>query len=515
MLHQVRGKLRDVNWPAVLFVVVLSYGFLLANQSIGIDDENIDFYYKYNGMVATGRWGSWLLYKIVNTYAYLPVWRESIAILVLIAAALLFLCVYEYVSQTALDSFISTAGVCLILTYPLIARMFVYIGNCIETSLCIFLATFSYGIYIYPVKNKWIKYAGILALQILGLALIEATAVYFCVEICLFGFLNREEKKWRVLIFQPLGLLGLSVILSKLFGRLVAAHLSASGISYSDYAVGWFMKWGEIKSLNDLFSSIQLFISNLKYYVQEYFSCKLFFAACILWIAIAVFCAWKKEFTKALLALGVTVASFSLFIISANGMLPLRAYISNFIAIAGILLYGYPLLLNWRYKGAYIGKYLIWIAVLFILFQNTKESNGFFQLDYKRYLRDVDLAQNVNYDLQKTLGRRKPDKAVVFLGTPEAYGDILSENEVCLSSIFSGNDTGSSIRIHRFFSMLGYEYPTVIGKPVDTYNEYYSFLSHDAIKKAMEEAFHMPAYPNAGYILEQEDYIIVKLGQTG
>ena len=144
--------------------------------------------------------------------------------------------------------------------------------------------------------------------------------------------------------------------------------------------------------------------------------------------------------------MGVTVASFSLFIISANGMLPLRAYISNFIAIAGILLYGYPLLLNWRYKGAYIGKYLIWIAVLFILFQNTKESNGFFQLDYKRYLRDVDLAQNVNYDLQKTLGRRKPDKAVVFLGTPEAYGDILSENEVCLSSIFSGNDTGSSDR---------------------------------------------------------------------
>lgn len=30
----------------MILVIVLSYGFLLTNQSIGTDDENFDFYYK-------------------------------------------------------------------------------------------------------------------------------------------------------------------------------------------------------------------------------------------------------------------------------------------------------------------------------------------------------------------------------------------------------------------------------------------------------------------------------------
>ncbi len=515
MFQSIKRKCQDVNWFVVLFVVVLSYGFLLTNQSIGIDDENIDFYYKYNGIVAAGRWGSWLLYKIVNTYAYLPVWRETIAIIVLIAAAVLFLSVYEYVSQAVLDRFISTAGVCLIITFPLVTRMFAYIGNCVETSLCIFLATLSYFIYIFPAKHKVPQYLCILALQILGLALIEATAVYFCVEICLFGLVNKNEKRWSVLIFGPVFILALSIILSKLIGKLIAARLAGFGFTYADYALGWFMKWNEINSPADLLRSIQDLAANFRLYAGIHASHKFFLAACIIWIAVAIFKAIKKEFTPALFAFGIVVASFSLFIISANGNLPLRSYVSNFIAIVGIALYGYPILTKWTYKKHPYGTYLTWIILFFVLFHHTKETNEFYQLDYKRYIRDVDIARNVNYDLQKTTGTLKPDKAVVFVGTPDSYNDIFTENEFCLTSIFMDNVSGNSIRIHRFFSMLGYEYPTAIGKPIDTYNEYYSFLSNEYVKKALTESSSMPSYPAEGYIKNLDGFIVIKLGATG
>ena len=64
---------RRVNWIIVAVVLVLSYGFVMTNPSIGIDDENFDYFYKNNGMMVAGRWGYWLLAKIFDTYAYLPV----------------------------------------------------------------------------------------------------------------------------------------------------------------------------------------------------------------------------------------------------------------------------------------------------------------------------------------------------------------------------------------------------------------------------------------------------------
>ena len=174
----------------------------------------------------------------------------------------------------------------------------------------------------------------------------------------------------------------------------------------------------------------------------------------------------------------------------------------------------FPFLMQWRYKGKWSGKYLVWILVFFALFYNTKEANEFYQIDYKRYLRDVDVARNVNYDLQKTLGKVKPDKAVVFLGVPEQYGDINTEDEVCLFTMYKDNETGGSIRIHRFFGMLGYEYPTVIGKPVDTYVDYGNFLKSEHIQEAIKNASDMPVYPEDGYIREFDEIIVIKLGVT-
>lgn len=510
MLDKIKKKISDVNWWIIALVVVLSYGFLLTNQSIGIDDENFDFYFKNNGIVAAGRWGSWLLYKIFNTYDYFPVWRDFIAILILTGAAVMFICIYESVSQTVLDKFISTTGVALIISYPIIAKMFVYIDNSVETAACIFFGTFSYYIYVSEIRNIYIKYISVAIVLILGIALIENTAVYFCIEVCLFGFLNKTEKKISALILKPAGILCLSVLVSKIFGRLIAKFL---GVIYTDYGSMSYMKWGEVGGLDDIVLHLKGMVSNFDYYMQKYFSIKLFFIALLFWISVGIYQIVKKEVVKSILAFGIVGGSFLMFLISLNENMPLRIYTSNFIAVAGAIIYLYLHLQRSNFRTKKLGKSLFALAVVFIIFYNTREINAYYQLDYKRYLRDVDVARNVNNDLQKTLGMVKPNKPIVFLGEPEQYNDIVNEGEISLITIYSNNLKGESIRIHRFFSMLGYEYPNILGEPVTIYN-HSNFVNNSNIARAVELSANMAAYPANGYIRIEDEMIIVKLGEA-
>lgn len=157
----------------------------MTNQSIGIDDENFDFYFKNNGVVASGRWGSWLLRKLLDTYSYLPVWRDFIGIIVLTIAAVVFLCIYEALSDKKLDMTISTIAVSIIISFPLIAKMFIYIDNSVETALCILFATVAYGMLCMETK-RWGAMLASLGFLVIGCSIIENTLVYFCVEICFF-----------------------------------------------------------------------------------------------------------------------------------------------------------------------------------------------------------------------------------------------------------------------------------------------------------------------------------------
>ena len=156
------------------------------------------------------------------------------------------------------------------------------------------------------------------------------------------------------------------------------------------------------------------------------------------------------------------------------------------------------------------GSFLYVLVVALTIFCFTKESNEYYQLDYKRYLRDVDVAHNVNYDIEKLVGMT-PEVPVLFIGQPDQVSDIPIEGEIALTSIYSNNLEGESIRIHRFFSMLGYEYPNVMGEEITIYN-YSERLKHPKVKAALTYSDNMPKYPHDGYISIMDDMIIVKLG---
>lgn len=511
MIRQFRKKSKELNWIIIVLVVILSYGFILTNQSIGIDDENFDFYFKNNAIVASGRWGSWLLGKFFNTYSYLPVWRDVLAIVVLITASIIFLCICENVRKDKLSAGISVLVSSMIISYPIVAKMFIYIDNSLETSFCILFSTLAaYMVSVAKLSAKWQLYIPALFFLILGCSLIENTLVYFCIEICLFSLLQADKGKFFKDIILPVLLCMAAVIVTKLLGRMIAGML---GTYYSDYGTGSYFKWNQIKSLYDLENAFKEIAANFMYWCRKYFSVKLFVVSAFFWIGAAVGHLCKKNVRKAVYAIGIIFASFAMYIISGCGNLPLRIFTSYFISVAGAVVYIYWLIHRIsipKYKKVIKAAFLL--TCMFCIFYQTKESNEYYQLDYKRFLRDQDVARTINYDLQKMVGIT-PDLPVIFLGQPEQYGDIEIEGEVALVTIYANNMEGESVRIHRFFSMLGYEYPDVVDGEITIFN-IEGRTNSQMIADARAEAKKMPCYPYDGYIKVLDDKIIINLGKV-
>lgn len=511
---------RRVNWIIVAVVLVLSYGFVMTNPSIGIDDENFDYFYKNNGMMVAGRWGYWLLAKIFDTYAYLPVWRETLAIVCLVIAAVLFVCICECVMDAELSVGSTTAVVSMIVAFPLIARMFVYMNNCLEVTGGILFATLAaYAL----VCGKFLPSVCAVVFLLIGCAQIENTLITFYVEICLFAYLKKDKDNLWHDILYPVLLSVIAMLLSQGIGRLLAWVV---GVTYSSYGMGVYGRWDQIHSAKDVATMLATWKDNYVYWFGRHFSVKLFTAAAVFWLGAGIWQLAHKRVCKGLYALGVIIASFAMYIITANGALPIRIFTVYFVAVAGcavcvaawIQARGVPEpetksgepVQRTRQSGIYRG--IFYLVCVGCVFYGTKESNLHFREDYKRYERDVDVARNVNYDLEKLAGRT-PDVPVIFLGQPEEYGDMDPRGEFALESIYSNNEQGQSIRIHQFFRMLGYNYPDVLTEEI-TPNNLKTRSDSPLIAEAREACLTMPAYPYDGYIQVLEDKIIVKLGEV-
>lgn len=91
--NQIKKLLNNKLYVLSLIVVaILGYGYLITHVSIGMDDTCLDRYYKgffSNNMIAAGRWGSYLIYKLLNIVEFTPFWLEILTVITIMATAVL------------------------------------------------------------------------------------------------------------------------------------------------------------------------------------------------------------------------------------------------------------------------------------------------------------------------------------------------------------------------------------------------------------------------------------------
>ncbi|MCL2051107.1 MAG: glucosyltransferase domain-containing protein [Lachnospiraceae bacterium] len=482
-------KHNKIYWILLILTTIVCYGFKLTQYSMHFEDllfEN----YQYSSNIIMGRWGMTPFYDII----YMPIWRTIIALIVLVMAVTLLAGLLRKYSYNCFDDKSLTIFACITISFPAFSTYFIMVCTTFDIGMMFLLSAAS--LYF---AAKWVIDKGHFINAIFAvLTLCYATGFFeYAVFLYLiFGFLllfvheifsPSTKFNWRthlMMIAKKISIVILAFSAWRLVGLILQKIYGLSANIYIDGSVG--------HETNNIFA---LFISLLKYalaFPKEYLKSfaipkdnistmnnLLIFVSAILFVLIAaVLSLQKKRFMIFVYCLFTLVFVYSIYIIGGGVDFMFRrlVHLSVFVAFMAALLY--------VIAGRKM-RFLVCAAVVYLVILQTKEQTLIFDMDYKRYQKDIHIMETIVYDL----GKFDQNKPLAFTG------EIPRLNIKGVDSHIQTFSLGSEIT-KLFFDFHGY--PIMI-----------SNLDERIIS---EQAQGMSAWPADGYIKDFDDYIIIKLG---
>jgi len=496
-------------WIAVFITSSLAYGFTLTNFSMGVDDESFDRYFMDGSLLAQGRWGAHITKFLVNTYDFLPFWRDFIGVLLIIAGITL----WGYVIQKFSSNYFNNTSIivfsCVAISCPLIADNFIFMMTTIEMGIVLFLVPLSINYFFEFAINQKSLYQLVISMGVLTYAIsfTEAAVVFFLIGLFITCFVTVyfSENKDRYTTLKTILVLmkGFSVIVAVLVINSIITNILQ--IIFSVSPSGYTSNYIQYD-----FGSLRAFIESLLGFLEIFFGFSYigdnlgvymaFLAGVLILLYSTVFSIMKKKIIYVLLGTGCVLAAFSMYFITGNVHLVDRIFITHsiFTGFVTALLYMY-----FQGKRLYVvnfGKIMGLIVVLIVLYQ-TKDMNKVFYTDYLRYQLDIAKMNSIAEEIEKHNGD-DIEKEVVFIGLPENYNLKLGDTEGY--SIFQWDRTyglqselKNSGRIFRFMNLHGYDF-----------NQLEEMDEQEIINRAGA----MPEYPEDGYVKDFGEYLIVKIG---
>lgn len=486
----VKNFLKDkVFVIAIILVTILSFGFTITHPSVGMDDTAFDRYYQDKEMLAIGRWGSYLVYQILNITEFIPFWIDFIASFIIMATAVLW-CLFlkknleEKFSNTAYTIFAT-----IFISFPIINEIFIFENCNIAVMLGSFLA--SLGIMVFyenysKIHKKSIYVASALILT-LALSMYEACAQIMLVSICITAILmiytNKDKKVKDIFkyLFLSLGILIISIVLNSIIVKVIYLL----GVRVSDVADKE-INWGKY----GLLESISSIITNIFYAMRNYgyFPVLIFDIFSLVGLVISVSESDKKKnYMILLLYIAMFLSNFAISILQLDSVL-YRTCTSWGLFVAIMVMVFYKILSEYD-----LTKILATVCIFILVLLQTKTLNQLFYNDYMRYQKDLAIANQLIYELEKSYDTSKP---LVIMGTPYKGRGNYGAQSNSLSVLWWGkkafNDNGAEFI--KFLNSLGYDFK----RPDD-----------EQYEKGKVEAEKMNRYPKDGSIKELEDCIVI------
>ena len=473
----------------IILITVLSFGFTITNSSVGMDDTAFDRYYQGKEMLAIGRWGSYLVYQILNITEFIPFWIDFIASSIIMLTAVLW-CIFlkkNLEDKLPLGAYITFAAV--FISFPIINEIFIFENCNIAVMLGSFLA--SLGIMVFYENYTKIHKKGIYIVSALiltfAMSMYEACAQIMLVAIFITAILmiytNRDKKIKDIFkyLFSVLGILLVGVILDEIIVKIIYfAGVRASDVA--DKEINW-GQYGILESFEIILVDIVCAMKNIKY-----FPVLIFDVASGIGLAISILQSdRKKNWMILVIFIAMFLSNFAISILQLDAVL-YRTCTSWGLFVAIIVLMLYKFLSEYK-----ITKILACLVIGILVLQQSKTLNQLFYNDYKRYQKDLHIAYDLVYNLEKDYDISKP---LVIMGTPyKGMGDYGAQSN-SLSVLWWGkkafDDKGSEFI--KFLNSLGYSFQN----PTD--EEY---------EKGKIEAENMERYPKDGSIRELDDCIII------
>ena len=473
----------------IILVTILSFGFTITNPSVGMDETAFDRYYQNKEMLESGRWGSYLLYSGLGIIEFIPFWIDFLVATIIAFIAVMWCIFLKKNLQEKLSIGAYLVFATIFISFPIINESYIFSNSSLAVMLGTFLASLGIMLFYENYNNIHKKMIYLLISIILAVAfsMYEACGQIMLVSICITTLLmlyTNKDKKIKEIFkyaFCALGILISGVILDEIIVKLIyMAGVRAS--NEADKEISW-GKYGIVESLQLIMINIVNAMRNTKY-----FPVLIFDTFSGIGLAISILQSDKKKNWMILIIfIAMFLSNFGISILQLDSVM-YRTCASWGLFIAAIVMVAYKFLSEYK-----ITKILAIIMIGMLVLQQTKTLNQLFYNDYMRYQKDLHIAYELIYDLEKDYDTSKP---LVIMGTPyKGRGDYGAQSN-SLSVLWWGkkafNDNGREFI--KFLNSLGYDFK------IPTDEEY---------EKGKIEAEKMGNYPKAGSIKELEDCIVI------
>lgn len=527
--------LRNKKYMFFLIITVLfGFGYYFTYDSIVIDDTAMGRYYTEGRILRQGRWGAFVLTNLLNLTEYNPFINKLGMVFCLITASILFCCIFKSASKNQLHSNSYIVFSCLFISYPLINEIMYFVASQWTISFTYVLVAITVWLLQKSDSNSKIKkYLLAISLLAFSISFYEISVSIYIVLIVAFmtlQYLYNDNMNSSIVRYVKqgvpyVGTLLVSIILESVISRVFIWIYHEQGV----FRESLWLNQNLVITLKDLIKGIILnyILKGIAYMPILEFA----IASCLVGIICVILCI-RRKWAGALLAVLLWFASISLALAQGETAVSraMQQSFAIFIAFTFMLLFQKMITSHKLIKNVGV------ILFSFIIIYQVTDLNKWSYVNFMRYEEELNVVKQIGYEIEKNY---EVDKPVVFVGRRQLSHNIKqythmkygSKDYKVLKLILTKLPFSITLP-ERYLDEYGYQYVESNGTSVinwgvyafqDANSELLKFFAkngyvfeqstEEMFREGMREAVKMPSWPKEGSIIENENYILVKLGK--
>lgn len=485
---------------SVLFVAILSYEFAITHYSIGVDDLCFDRYVCGTYILSAKRWGTWLLYNILNIKEFTPFWLEFIVSTFMVIISIILSAFLKKHLKNKINIWECVIFSSIFISNPIINHFFMYQS----TNLAVVISNLLMIISAILIMENYFgnKKIGVYIISVIfitiSLSMYEACAQTYLVVLFISIFIklvNKEEKNLFKFFCTSIGLLIIGIFGYFITGKITLLILDKLGTRKPNYAKTRIIsidknirEWPEEirlllwdKYLGNLFQKIM-------YDIKNYYPFKAFIILSLIALISEIIKSCRTNKNGRLLTI-LSIISSNLILIIMQVELLYRVQFSWILTTAFLVLYIYKIFENKK-----ILKYTINIGILVLIILQTKNLNQIFYNDYKRYEKEKTVANEIAMDIIKETDYE--NKPIAYINDLKNMSQSNNEDIVSIINSGVGAFFESGTETTKFINNFGYDFLSISKEKYEEAKKQYETLDEETKNKN---------------IIELQDYIIVNL----
>ncbi len=493
----------------VIIVTILSFGYAITHESIGIDDLCLDRYAGGTYWLSVKRFGMWIIYNILNIKEFTPFWLDFIVAMFMPLISII-LCAFVRKNFSKIPKSIWTYTIfsCVLISNPLINHFYIYQASNLSVVVCnlmvILLEIFMYEQYFKSKNKHMLKTMLLVEIGLFfTLSTYESCAqtylvfVFFIIFLKTFEEKNKKDNK-QLLKFFMLNIVNLlvGIILYNVINSFIYLILESNGILETNQAsngiVFFTSNFNKANSRARL-NVVNKFFNNLFKDFKSYLPITIFGVSSIIVLLIEIVNLFKnRKFLRFMSLLCMILTNFIILILILQ--IFYRIEFSIIITTAFLCAYIYNVFISKR-----IMKYVVSILGILLIISQSKTLNQYFYNDYKRSEKEKTIINNIAISIVNEFDFK--EKPIVFYASykngslVQKYGRINVDNSISIILWGLNAFQESQTELIKYINYFGYSFIQPTKEQVyEAKNEYNALNS---VKKDK--------------IVEFDNYIVVNL----